>query len=733
LDGTPFDQGEHLANYIIAYIDGDEHRVRVRRHFEIGDVTLREYAFMARPHRSIVPVDWRGPHKDGEWGRNQMASAPPPLLSSTGLLAHYWIHALPNPRPEADLACLRVEGCGSTPVAVAGISLYQGRGHPLRHRRLETLRVTVPSGRSPHEQARVDLGVVARQVPGRPFAPQAWLTAAETGWGSPPPSSADEQGSLLVEVSAAEGATLEIAGERVELAEVFTEGSATGDRGGVRVELINADRQWVSVSVVDSTSGRATPARVHFRSRDGQYLPPYGHRHEINDRWFEDYGADLQLGGTAYAYVDGQFDIELPVGEVYVEAVKGFEYRPNRSMIRVAPGLEQLTIPIDRVMDWRERGWISADTHVHFLSPQTAWLEAQAEGVNIVNLLATQWGDLYTNWGDLTGGQSGVSTDDTLIWVGTENRQHLLGHISLLGIRRTTTPVCAGGPQESYIGDPVWSSMAEWADSCREQDGIVVVPHFPGPYCENVADVMLGKVDGLELRDFEWGADTHAVREWYRLLNCGFRVAAVGGTDKMSAGMPVGGVRTYAYTGGDHLSFASWANAVRCGRTITSSGPLIELTVEGHSIGDSISVPRTGATLAVWASAAAHQALSSLEVVFNGRVVARVDGAAGDTQLELTSEIRVDGEGGWIAARCSGPTVLWHIWPVRTAAHTSPVYLLGSDARPTAETDRVHLSTILDGGLAWLDTLAIRADDARHERIRQVFLDAQRRLLEGPR
>jgi hypothetical protein len=201
----------------------------------------------------------------------------------------------------------------------------------------------------------------------------------------------------------------------------------------------------------------------------------------------------------------------------------------------------------------------------------------------------------------------------------------------------------------------------------------------------------------------------------------------------MSAGMPVGGVRTYAYTGGDHLSFASWANAVRCGRTITSSGPLIELTVEGHSIGDSISVPRTGATLAVWASAAAHQALSSLEVVFNGRVVARVDGAAGDTQLELTSEIRVDGEGGWIAARCSGPTVLWHIWPVRTAAHTSPVYLLGSDARPTAETDRVHLSTILDGGLAWLDTLAIRADDARHERIRQVFLDAQRRLLEGPR
>jgi hypothetical protein len=277
----------------------------------------------------------------------------------------------------------------------------------------------------------------------------------------------------------------------------------------------------------------------------------------------------------------------------------------------------------------------------------------------------------------------------------------------------------------------VWSSLAAWADACREQDGVVVVPHFPGPYCENVADVVLGKVDGLELRDFEWGADTHAVREWYRLLNCGYRVAAVGGTDKMSAGMPVGGVRTFAYTGDEELSFQAWARAVRSGRTMTSSGPLIELTVEGHRIGDSIMVPSGGGTLNIHASAAAIQPLSALEVVFNGQVVARADGAPRQTRLELSSELRVD-RGGWIAARCMGPTVLWHIWPIRTAAHTSPVYLVGKGGPPTAEADRVHLTTMLDGGLAWLDTMAIRADDARHAIVRQVFVDAKQRLaLDG--
>ena len=36
---------------------------------------------------------------------------------------------------------------------------------------------------------------------------------------------------------------------------------------------------------------------------------------------------------------------------------------------------------------------MTADTHVHFLSPSTAVLEAQAEGLNLVNLLAAQWGD----------------------------------------------------------------------------------------------------------------------------------------------------------------------------------------------------------------------------------------------------------------------------------------------------------------------------------------------------
>ena len=67
-----------------------------------------------------------------------------------------------------------------------------------------------------------------------------------------------------------------------------------------------------------------------------------------------------------------------------------------------------------------------------------------------------------------------------MVWVGTENRQHLLGHIGLLGVRGNPVyPMSASGPEESYLGDPLWSSLAEWADKCRAREGLAVAVHFP--------------------------------------------------------------------------------------------------------------------------------------------------------------------------------------------------------------------------------------------------------------
>lgn len=726
MSGMVVSPGEQLATYAIRYADGEEESLPIRRRFEINStVAWGQLAFAARPQEGMEPADINGPYPRGAWGYWQTGLE----MRRARTTSSYWIFALPNPHPGRQIASLHLTSAGTANVVVAGITLYTGKHHPLRHNQLESFRIVLQSeeGMPPLEETpvSVDLGTLARKYAVPAFDPDSWLEDEALGLGEVEEDS--DGNSLIVDVTASPDATLDVAGHAVPMEPLFASGESRSKDGRVRVEILTPERTWLHVRLEDAASGQPTAARVHFRSPDGRYFPPYGHRHEVNNNWFEDYAGDLKLGSTQYAYVDGTFQIELPVGDVFVEIFKGFEYQPLRKRLAIAPGQRELTLRLARPLNWRESGWVTADTHVHFISPQTAWLEGQAEGVNLINLLASQWGDLYTNVADITGEVSGVSRDDTVVYVGTENRQHLLGHISLLGVKgEPVYPMTTAGPGESYLGDPVLSSMSEWADRAREQDGLVVIPHFPNPYTEAVAEIVMGKVDAVELKYFGPTIDSFGFYEWYRFLNNGYRVAAVGGTDKMSAAIPVGGVRTYALLQ-DDFSFETWAQAVRDGRTFTTSGPLIDVRVEGKRPGDELKLPAGGGTLTVEAWVESVLPFHELQIVCNGAVVATESVPDGGKSCRLTQDVKLGGS-GWIAARCVSSLEVQHTWVVNVAAHTSPVYVVADNQELFNPSDATYMMTILDGGLTWLDTLATRADAERHAEVRQVFNHAKAHL-----
>jgi hypothetical protein len=58
--------------------------------------------------------------------------------------------------------------------------------------------------------------------------------------------------------------------------------------GAARIEILEPERVWVQGQVVDASTAKPTPVRLAFHSAQGRYLPPYGHRVEINDAWFQD-------------------------------------------------------------------------------------------------------------------------------------------------------------------------------------------------------------------------------------------------------------------------------------------------------------------------------------------------------------------------------------------------------------------------------------------------------------
>jgi hypothetical protein len=58
------------------------------------------------------------------------------------------------------------------------------------------------------------------------------------------------------------------------------------------------------------------------------------------------------------------------------------------------------------------------------------------------------------------------------------NRMSPLRLISLLGCKRELIqPLCTSGPGESARGDPGEVTIAEWAQRCVDQGGLVVLPH----------------------------------------------------------------------------------------------------------------------------------------------------------------------------------------------------------------------------------------------------------------
>ena len=203
--------------------------------------------------------------------------------------------------------------------------------------------------------------------------------------------------------------------------------------------------------------------------------------------------------------------------------------------------------------------------------------------------------DGQTTYGSRESGGDG----EYLVRVGTENRQHYLGHISLLGYEGDMiTPLCSGGVNESALGDPVETLLMDWAAQCKKQGGIVVLPHYPTPRCEHGPAIINGDVDGIEMcsgPSLYAGISPYSLVYWYRYLNCGYKVAAVGGTDKMTAATAVGTVRTYAYIGNNRsFTYERWMEAVSLAQTFATYGPLLEFSVDGHPLGSTITMSPSG-------------------------------------------------------------------------------------------------------------------------------------------
>ena len=736
---------EHVADYVMLYANGTEERVPIRRRHQIGTFQRRwgENCFEAVVHHKPYPR--RTPHEQLSpgWGWAQTR-----VVQPDDWLGGQWINwlwAWENPHPDKAVVGIRFEPVSGL-VIISAISAANTSSLPLRWQTRRKACLTLPQAdtflpgldeNGLLQQIQLDMGHVISATPRLIYTNDIW---PETYNNQIPDRSENE---VLIEYAAHPDACFHLSnGQVIPVSQVESEQTTTP------LQLVTPATQRVTLRAVERGSGKRLPVKLHVHGEWGEYLAPVDRHRILNPAWFEDYSVDFthldppDLGFNPFTkpvqahsctYIPGETTINLPLGKVYVEVSKGFEIRPVRKVVEVTPATREIVVEIEKVLPWREKGWVTADTHVHFLSPMSALLEGSAEGVNVVNLLASQWGELMTNVGDFDGQTTWGSKEtggdgEYLVRVGTENRQHVLGHISLLGYRgRIIAPMTTGGPDESALGDPVEVLLTEWARQCKKQGGLVILPHFPNPRAEHASSIVSGDVDAVEMTS--WGSlyggiDPYSLSDWYRYLNCGYLVAAVGGTDKMSASTAVGTVRTYARNDpSESFTYETWMEAVRRAETFVTYGPLLEFAIDGHPMGSRIEMSANGGTVDVtWQVASVTIPMSRVELIVNGEI--RESLAVPPEEKSGHWSVKVD-KSSWLALLVRGH---YADKPEIIAAHSSPVMISIEGSPMLAAADAVTILEQIEGALAYLDTVGTRAEDVAYKRMRLVLTSAHRTL-----
>jgi hypothetical protein len=326
----------------------------------------------------------------------------------------------------------------------------------------------------------------------------------------------------------------------------------------------------------------------------------------------------------------GPVRVSLPEGAktVSVSAAKGFEYVPAGKTVQVQGEETKVSIDLERWVNLKDDGWIAIDEHLHFdrLDPadDKLWFSMlEADGLEAGHFMVLKGGMTPGVWSrQFNYGKEGQGTDGNRMLIpGQEYRDTQQGHINLLGLDEVILPYSTGG-----MGTPAvmenYPPLFEVLKLAQARKGLAGVAHGGtlGNYSTSLADAVLGVVDFWEISN----GFIYNTENWYRLMNCGIFLPIVAGTDLPNSPFrdpwqPMfGAVRTYVNSGGE-ISFESFREALKAGRSFVSGGPLIDFEVNEASMGETLRLPQGGGIVHIRAALDSPLPLRELVVVQGGK------------------------------------------------------------------------------------------------------------------
>jgi len=357
------------------------------------------------------------------------------------------------------------------------------------------------------------------------------------------------------------------------------------------------------ISVLDDDTRQPLPCRITVVDRNGSLFPFYVENSQASNPGNQPSTNNPQptlaiRPGVVYVG-GGTVRIGLPAGAYTLYASRGFEYSVRTQHVTLPPGRTYpLTLRIRREVP--TQGMVACDTHVHTFTysghgdatVEERMLTLAGEGIELP--IATDHNTL-TDYREFA---RKMKAQDFFTPVIGDEVTTEFGHFNIF-------PVLAGSRVPNH-------RIAEWPklmEELRSTPGVrVVVLNHPRNVHSNFqpfADKNFNPVTGENRRGFEFSFDAMEVanssalqsdlmltfRDWFALLNYGYRVTAVGSSDCHDVSRYIVGqgrsyVRCDDATPGT-INIEQACQGFLQGRVLVSLGLLTQMTVEDRfGVGD---------------------------------------------------------------------------------------------------------------------------------------------------
>jgi len=468
--------------------------------------------------------------------------------------------------------------------------------------------------------------------------------------------------------------------------------------GGNRVVEIT-ERRWkremgrLTVTVRDGETGALAEARIHLTASDGKLYAPSDAYARIGGR-----------SGDRVFHTGGRFTVELPPGPARLVAVRGFEFRPDSTVVEIRAGEEsRITLTPGRLADLASDGWYGGSTHVHMnyagnlhnTLENLLFMSAAEDQEVVIELVANKDNRILDHqFFQPGGGPHPEATGERVLVVGEEYRPPFYGHVYMIGLRDHLISPFVTGYEATGI-ESLYPSNTDMMKKAKAQGAFTGYVHpFAGdddPLGRDLGrakgflmDVALGTTDGLE-----WSFPERAgFFPLYAAWSMGFPVVATGGEDSISnlhETPLVGSHRTYVRTTDGRLTWDRWIEGLRRGRAFVTNGPLLETTLTSPDAsgasrergpGETLALAAGGGEIELVARVRSIVPLDSLLVVRDGEVVDRVPvSLTEDGAFEVSRRYAV-ARSGWFHVRAFGGSddrfPLDTEWP---QAFTNPIWV----------------------------------------------------------